>query len=163
VVTQLHGSDQSYALIEGTALARKRQVLISSALQTNVWTGRYAPTVNALVSLPDKRASFDLRPWPLDDSLLLNPPRAVPGKEPTALLLVSISFHVEAKPARMLVLHSFTGELNFNDPAAEKRAQWARDYHATVLKREPLAFTYDAASGTVTILLEPGEHQIVWE
>jgi hypothetical protein len=163
VVTQIHGSDQSYALIEGTALTRKGQVLISSALQTNVWTGRYAPAVNALVSLPDKRASFDLRPWPLDDTLLLNPPRAIPGKEPTALLLVSISFHVDARPARMLVLHSFTGALNFNDPAEEKQAQWARDYHASVLKREPLAFTYDPASSTVTILLEPGEHQIVWE
>ncbi|HEY5329351.1 MAG TPA: heparinase II/III family protein [Acidobacteriaceae bacterium] len=163
VVSRRNGQDQTYALIEGTGLARKGQGLISSTLKTPVWADRYPATLNALVSLPDKRASFDLRPWPLDDQLLLNPPRAVPGQEPTALLLISVSFHVDAKPARMVVLHSFSGDLKLQDPEFDKEAAWPRDWHAAVYKREALPFTYDAATGMVTIELEPGEHQVVWE
>src|SRR6202012_4992752 len=79
VVSRRSGQDQTFALIEGTRLVRKGQPLISSTLKTPVWADRYPATMNALVSLPDKRASFDLRPWPLDDQLLLNPPRAMPG------------------------------------------------------------------------------------
>jgi hypothetical protein len=67
VVSRPNGLEQSYALIEGTELARKGQTLISSSLKTSVWTRRYSTTVNALVSLKDKRASFDLKPWPGDD------------------------------------------------------------------------------------------------
>ncbi|HZL28918.1 MAG TPA: heparinase II/III family protein [Acidobacteriaceae bacterium] len=163
VVSRRNGRDRTYALIEGTGLARKGQGLISSTLKTTVWADRYPATMNALVSLPDKRASFDLRPWPLDDQLLLNPPRAVPGREPTALLLISVSFHVDAKPARMVVLHSFSGDLKLHDPDFDKEAAWPRDWHAAVYKREALPFTYDAATGMVTIELEPGEHQVVWE
>lgn len=163
VVSQQSGRDRSYALIEGTGLARKGQSLISSTLKTAVWADRYPATINALVSLADKRASLDLRPWPLDTQLLLNPPRLVPGQEPTALLLVSVSFHVEAKPARMVVLHSFSGDLKLNDPEFEKFAAWPRDWHAAEYKREVLPFTYDAATGMVTVELEPGEHQVVWE
>lgn len=154
---------QSYALIEGTSLRRGNQTLITSSLPTRVWEGRYATTLNALVSLDDKRAAIDLRPWPGDTTLLLNPPRAVPGLEPLAPLLVAVSFHVAAKPTQMVVLHSFAGTLRLHDPEAEAMTNWPRDYHATVPKREPLAFTYDARSGLVTVLLEPGEHQLVWE
>jgi hypothetical protein len=119
--------------------------------------------VNALVSLADKRASFDLRPWPLDGTLLLNPPRAIPGQEPTAPLTVSITFRVDAAPTKMLVLHAYTGKLEFNDPAWDKEMAWPRDRHVPYYKRQPLAFTYNAVAGTVTIQLEPGEHQILWQ
>ena len=93
----------------------------------------------------------------------LNPPRAVPGQEPTALLLVAITFHVNAKPTRMVVLHGFSGELKLDDPELDAMTHWPHDYHATVARREQLAFTYDDNDNTVTVLLEPGAHQIVWE
>ena len=163
VVSRLAGVDQTYALIEGTGLARKGETLIATSLNTPVWQGRYPTTVNALVSLTDKRASIDLRPWPGDTTLLLNPPRAIPGKEPTALLLVAVSFHVNEKPASMLVMHSFSGDLKLNDPLWDKETAWDRDYHAGVYKRESIQFNYDAAKGTVTVLLEPGEHQLLWQ
>jgi hypothetical protein len=163
VVSQVKGQDQSYALMEGTELARQGQPLITSTLNTKAWAGRFPATVNALVSLQDKRASFDLRPWPGDDTLLLNPPLAVPGQEPTAMLLVSVSFRVNARPARMLIMHSYSEDLELNDPAWDKETDWPRDYHASLYKRMPLAFSYDAASSMATVLLEPGEHQIVWE
>lgn len=162
VVSRLKGEDQTYALIEGTELTRDGKTLVSTSLNTPVWKDRYSTKVNALVSLADKRAAFDLKPWPGDATLLLNPPRAVPGKEPTALLLTAISFHVNAKPEKMLVLHSLSGELKWDDPEFEQQARWPRDYHATVSKREPIDFQYDAASGMVTVLLEPGEHQLLW-
>lgn len=163
VVSRLHGVDQTYALIEGRDLTRSGEVLLSSTLNTPVWKGRYSTAFNALVSLKDKRASVELKPLPGDATLLLNPPRAVPGEEPTAPLLIAVSFRVDAAPTKMLVLHSFTGTLQFNDPAFEKEASWARDYHASVYKREALPFTYDAASRMVTVLLEPGEHQLLWQ
>ena len=162
VVSRQNGHDQTYALIEGTELTRNGQTLISSTLNTPVWKDRFSTKLNALVSLADKRATFDLKPWPGDSTLLLNPPLAIPGKEPTALLLTSVSFHVDTKPTQMLVMHSFAGDLQWNDPEADKQSQWPRDYHANVLKREPIAFTYDPATGVVTVLLEPGEHQVLW-
>lgn len=163
VVSRLNGMDQTYALIEGTELARNGQTLISSRLKTSVWEGRYSTTVNGLVSLNDKRASFDLKPWPGDTTLLLNPPHAVPGEEPPAPLLIAVSFRVDASPTKMLVLHSFTGELKFNDQRSDQLERWPRDYHAGVYKRQPLPFTYDSTSHIVTVLLEPGEHQLLWE
>ena len=163
VVSQLSGTDQTYALIEGTELTRNGQTLVSSTLDTPVWKDRYSTKLNALVSLADKRATFDLKPWPGDWTLLLNPPLAFPGKEPTALLLTSVSFRVDAKPTKMVILHSFSGDLKLNDPEVEKMTAWPRDYHAAVAKREPLAFTYDPKTSMVTVLLEPGEHQLIWE
>ncbi|MES2390176.1 MAG: heparinase II/III family protein [Acidobacteriota bacterium] len=163
VLSSSSGHNESFALIEGTSLSQDNHPLITTKLATPVWGDRYPATVNALVSLTDKRASFDLTPWPLDTTLLLNPPRAVPGEEPTAPLFVSISFHVDAAPTKMLVLHAYSGKLEFNDPDWDKQMAWPRDRHVPYYKRQPLAFTYDAATSTVTIQLEPGEHQVVWQ
>ncbi|MEO6828510.1 MAG: heparinase II/III family protein, partial [Acidobacteriaceae bacterium] len=80
VVTSNSGNDESYALTEGTELRAGKQILVSAFLKTERWNGRYLPTLNALVSLQDKRASFDLKPWPGDVGMLLNPPLAVPGE-----------------------------------------------------------------------------------
>jgi hypothetical protein len=63
----------------------------------------------------------------------------------------------------MVVLHSFAGDLKLDDPKFEKETRWPRDYHASVYKRQPLNFVYNGGSGMVTVLLEPGEHQLVWE
>ena len=163
VLSQTSGRNESFALIEGTSLAHDGHALITTTLATPLWASRYPATVNALVSLTDKRASFDLRPWPLDSMLLLDPPLATPGKEPTAPLFVSISFHVDTAPTEMLVLHAYTGKLEFNDPDWDKEMAWPRDRHVPYYKRQPLAFTYDGATSMVTIQLEPGEHQIVWQ
>ncbi len=163
VVSRLNGMDQIYALIEGNELARNGQTLISAKLKAIVWTGRYSTAVNGLVSLNDKRASFELKPWPGDATLLLNPPRAVPGEEPTAPLLIAVSFRVDASPTKMLVLHSFTGDLKVKDQKLDQETRWPRDYHAGVYKRQPLPFTYDSTSHIVTVLLEPGEHRLIWE
>ena len=163
VVTSNSGNQESYALIEGTKLRAGNQVLVSAFLKTDRWTGRYVPALNALVSLKDKRASFDLKPWPGDAGMLLNPPRAVPGKEPTALLLTSVTFHVSTRPEHMLIFHGYAPELKLKDPAAEAKTKWPNDYLAPVYKRQVLDFDYDAEHGTVTVLLEPGEHQVVWE
>lgn len=163
VVSRQNATDQTYALIEGTKLSRAGQTLLSSVLNTPVWKARYSTKINALISLVDKRAAIDLKPWPGDTTLLLNPPLAIPGKEPTALLLTAVSFHVDARPTKMLILHSFDGDLKWNDPDFDRHTQWARDYHATVAKREAIDFTYDAATGLVTVLLEPGEHQLLWQ
>ena len=163
VVSRRNGADETYALIEGTELARKGQTLVSSSLKTEVWKGRYESTLNALVNLKDKKASFDLKPWPGDAGLLLNPPRAVPGKEPTALLLTEITFRVDSKPSRMLVFHGYSPELKFSDPSAEAKTTWPNDYLAPFYKRQSLDFSYDPLTSTVTILLEPGEHQVIWQ
>ena len=163
VVSRHKGADETYALIEGTELGRKGQLLISSSLKTEVWKGRYEPTMNALVSLKDKKASFDLKPWPGDAGLLLNPPRANPGQEPTALLLTAVTFRLDAKPSRMLIFHGYSPELKFDDPLAEAKTNWQNDYLAPFYKRQSLEFSYDPLTSTVTILLEPGEHQVIWQ
>jgi len=153
----------SYALIEGTELRAGKDVLLSSALSTPVWKGLYSTTINALVSLTDHRASFDLRPWPGDQHLLLNPPRAVPGQEPPATLLLAVSFRVAQAPTRMLVYHGYAGKPKFDDPAAAEWDSWPNDWHRNVGRREPLAFNYDPATHLVTVKLEPGPNQVVWE
>lgn len=163
VLSQAARKRQSYALIPGTELRAGDQVLVSSTLATPVWQGLYSTTLNALVSLPDHRASFDLRPWRGDQHLLLNPPRAMPGQEPTATLLTAVSFYVSQKPQRMLVYHGFAEQPNFNDPAADVWANWPRDWHSTVARREPLEFTYDSVTRMVTVKLEPGPNQVVWQ
>jgi hypothetical protein len=155
--------EQSYALIEGTSLHADAKTLIVASLSTPVWKGLYSTELNALVSLKDKRASFDLKPWPGDEHLLLNPPLAVPGQEPTAPLLVTVSFRVAAKPTRIIVQHGFTGTPQLNDPEADAWDKWPRDWHRNVARREPLKFIYDSATGLVSVELEPGAHQIVWE
>lgn len=163
VLDRERGEDASYALIEGTELRTHGKVLLSSMLSTPAWKGLYSTKMNALVSLKDQRASFDLRPWPGDAHLLLNPPRAVPGQEPTATLLSAVSFHVTRRPQRMLVYHGFAGEPRFNDPAAKVWDAWPRDWHHMVARREPLDFSYDAGTEMVTVKLEPGPNQIVWQ
>lgn len=156
-------AEQSYALIEGTALRSEGELLLSSSLATPVWNGLYSTALNALVSLKDKRASFDLKPWPGDEHLLLNPPLAVPGQEPAAPLRTAVSFRVAGKPEHMIVWHGFNGVPQLNDPAADKWSSWAQDWHHGVARREALEFTYDSATHMVTVELEPGAHQIVWE
>lgn len=163
VLEREQGEDASYALIEGTELRADGMVLVSSTLSTPVWKGWYSTTLNALVSLKDQRASFDLRPWPGDAHLLLNPPRAVPGQEPTATLLTAVSFHVARRPQRMLVYHGFADEPRFDDPASNAWDSWPRDLHRTVARRERLDFSYDAATGLVTVKLEPGPNQVAWQ
>lgn len=155
--------EQSYALIEGTSLRSEGNLLISVSLATPVWNGLYSTALNALVSLKDKRASFDLKPWPGDEHLLLNPPLAVPGQEPTAPLWTTVSFRVSAKPVRIVVEHGYTGTPLLNDPKADEWSSWPRDWHKNVARREALDFTYDPATHMVTVQLEPGAHQIVWE
>lgn len=163
VVERAGGSDRIFALVEGETLQHDGKTLVSSVLQTPVWRERFSPKLNALVSLTDKRAVFDLKPWPLDAGMLLNPPLLKPGEEPTALLLVAVSFRVDSSPKKMMVMHSFNEELKLDDPAWDKKTDWPRDRHVPLYKRQPLEFTYDAAAGTVTVLLEPGEHQVVWQ
>jgi hypothetical protein len=63
----------------------------------------------------------------------------------------------------MLVYHGFAGEPRFDDPAAKVWDAWPRDWHHTVARREPLDFSYDAATEMVTVKLEPGPNQIVWQ
>lgn len=163
VLAKSGDATQSYALLEGTALRSGADTLLSATLDTLVWKGLYSTTLDALVSLKDHRASFDLRPWPGDVHLLLNPPRAVPGQEPTAALLTAVSFRVDQAPTRMLVFHGFAGKPQFDDPAAEAWDSWPNDWHHGVARREPLAFTYDAATHMVTVKLEAGPNQVVWE
>jgi hypothetical protein len=154
---------QSYALLEGTELRSEGKLLLAASLSTPVWKGLYSTTLNALVSLKDHRASFDLRPWPGDQHLLLNPPRAVPGQEPTAVLLTAVSFRVASRPQRMLVFHGFGGQPQFDDPVAKVWDSWPNDWHHGVARRQPLDFTYDPVTGLVTVQLEPGPNQVVWE
>jgi hypothetical protein len=163
MLARMGSAEQSYALIEGTALRSQGELLLSSSLATPVWNGLYSTTLNALVSLKDKRASFDLKPWPGDEHLLLNPPLAVPGQEPAAPLRTAVSFRVAAKPEHMIVWHGFNGVPQLNDPAADKWSSWAQDWHHGVARREVMEFTYDSATHLVTVELEPGAHQIVWE
>jgi hypothetical protein len=157
------GELKSYGLIEGMSLKSNGKSLLTAELNTPVWKGLYSTRLNALVSLRDKRASFDLKPWPGDEHLLLNPPLAEPGEEPPAPLTTAVSFHVTAKPVRIIVQHGFLGTPRLNDPDAENWASWERDWHRNVARREQLDFNYDPATGMVTVDLEPGAHQIVWE
>jgi hypothetical protein len=159
-----HGKLSSYGLCHGHDLALGKQALVKVELLNKNWTPYFDSTVTAAVSLKDHRASFSFQENPMGKGLIINPPRVEPGKEPTQPIQVSVSFQVNEKPKRIISLHSSTRMPKLDDPDFDRKtAAWENDLQKGHYLRQPLDFTYNEENKTLTVTLDTGIRQLVWE
>jgi len=159
-----HGALSSYALQHGHGLALGNESLIKAELLSKDWAPYFDSEVTAAVSLKDKRASFGLPDNPMDKGLVIDPPRVEKGKEAAQPVQVSVSFRVNEKPKRIISLRSSTLMPKLDDPAFDRKTStWANDIDKTHYRRQPLDFTWDEKTKCVTVILDIGIRQLVWE
>jgi hypothetical protein len=71
---------------------------------------------------------------------------------------------VNEKPERIVALRSATETPKLDDPEFDRMTSgWENDPHQGHYLREPLAFTWDAEKKLVTVILDVGIRQLVWE
>jgi hypothetical protein len=164
VVRLEQGALTSYALHHGHNLALGSDNLIKVELLSKPWATFFDSAVTAAVSLPDHRASFSFPFSPLDRGLVLFSPKTEEGKEPALPIKVSVSFRINQKPQRIVALRSSTQSPQLDDPAFDQKTNgWENDPHHGHYMREPIDFTWNQATRTVTIILDVGIRQLVWE
>ena len=164
VVRRDRGSVTSYALHHGHALALDQRELIKVELLSKEWEPFFDSAVTAAVSLADKRASISLPISPMDRGLIMFSPKIEAGKEPPLPTRVAVSFKVNEKPKRIIALRSQTAMPALEDPAFDRKTSaWENDPHKGHYLRETLAFDYNEATGMVTVQLDVGIRQLVWE
>ena len=158
------GNLSSYALQRGHGLALGKEPLLNAGLLSKEWAPFFNGALTAAVSLADKRASFSLPMAPMDKGLLMFSPKIEAGKEPVLPIRVSVSFRVNERPRRIIALRSRTAMPQFDDPAFERKtAVWENDPHKDHYLREELDFEYNDADKMVTVQLDVGIRQLVWE
>lgn len=156
----------SYALGQGHGLKWDKQDLLTVELLSKEWKPFFDGAVTAAVSLADKRASFSFSRDPMDKSLIMFAPRIEVGKEPTGPISVGVTFKVNEKPKRIVAQRSNSKMPLLDDPAFDRKTSpWENDPHRknSHYLRENLDFTYDEANKTVTVKLDVGIRQLVWE
>ena len=160
------GQLSSYALGRGHGLKLNKQALLKVELLSKEWQPFFDSAVTAAVSLPDRRASFNFPRSPMDRSLIMFSPKMEAGKEPALPVSIGVTFKVNEKPKRIVAQRS-----NFRMPLLDdlgfdrKTSPWENDPHRNQnhYLRESLDFTYDEAHKTVTVKLDVGIRQLVWE
>ena len=159
------GSLTSYVLHHGHGLKMGNQELVGVKLLTEQWAPFFDSAATVAVSLPDRRASISQAELPIFSGLLMFSPTIEEGKEPSLPLKVAVTFRVDAKPKRIVARYSTTKMPGLNDPEFERKtgANWQPDFHAKSYLRETLDFTWDEQRQTVTVTVDHGIRQLVWE
>jgi hypothetical protein len=133
-------------------------------LLSKPWEPFFDSAVTGAVSLADRRASFSFPLGPMDKGLIMFAPRVKEGEEQPLPLQVAVTFRVGEKPRRIIALRSATEMPKLDDPAFDRMtAGWENDPHQGHYLREPLDFTWDAEKKLVTVILDVGIRQLVWE
>ena len=168
------GSLSSYALHHGFRLGigngglgnegLGNEELIRVELLSKPWEPFFDSAVTGAVSLADHRASFSFPLSPMDKGLILFSPKVKEGEEQPLPLQVAVSFRVYEKPRRMVALRSATETPKLDDPEFDRlTVPWVNDPHQGHYLREPLDFTWGAEKKLVTVILDVGIRQLVWE
>lgn len=164
VVRLDHGKLASYALQRGHNILLDMVPLLKVELRSMEWEPFFDSRVTAAVSLEDRRASFSLPMAPMDKGLLMYSPKIEAGKEPVLPIRVAVSFKVNERPKRIIALRSNALMPPLDDPAFERKTTpWENDPHKRLYLRETLDFDYDEAGRMVTVQLDVGIRQLVWE
>ena len=159
-----HDELANYALDHGDLLSQGGQQLIKVELISKDWAPYFDSKVTGAVSLKDRRATFSLPDNPAIDHLLIDYPRVEAGKEAPQPIQVSVSFHVSAKPKRMISLRSSTQMPKLDDPEFTKRTSvWENDINKDHYRRQQIDFTWDEKTQSVSVLMDTGTRQLVWE
>jgi hypothetical protein len=153
----------TYAVFHGRELSLRGQALVSSKLKSTEWASRYAFALDALISLPDRRASFGLPPSPMEQGLVLE--RIVSSKRPgIAPVEVDVSFKVNEKPKRVILRKSLIDMPSVNGPVTIPAA--AGKVSKTILNflrdSEP-PFSYNESTNMLTVTIPSGVSQLAWE
>jgi hypothetical protein len=157
---KLRGNIATYALYQGHSLAMEGGPLVSGKLKSKVWESRYTVIIDALVSLPDKRASIGLPLTPMQLGLVLE--RINPTDNPGVTdVEVELAFRVDEKPRRMFLKKSAL-EMPVLGRALPNLGRVSQTLLRTLRDSEP-SFTYDESTRMVTVTLPPGISQLVWE
>ena len=86
------------------------------------------------------------------------------GEEQPLPLQVAVSFRVNEKPKPIVALRSATETPKLDDPEFDRlTVPWENDPHQGHYLRESLNFTWDAEKKLVTVILDVGIRQLVWE
>jgi hypothetical protein len=158
------GSLTSYALHHGFHLGLGGEELIKVELLSKPWEPFFDSAVTGAVSLADRRASFSFPLTPMDRGLILFSPKVKEGEEQPLPIQIAVSFRVDEKPKRIVALRSSTEMPKLVDPEFDRlTAPWENDPHQGHYLREPLDFTWDAENKLVTVILDVGIRQLVWE
>jgi hypothetical protein len=158
------GSLSSYALHHGFHLGLGNETLMKVDLLSKPWEPFFDSAVTGAVSLADRRASFSFPLSPMDKGLIMFSPRVKEGEEQPLPLRVEVSFRVNEKPKRIIALRSATEMPKLDDPEFDRLSvPWANDPHKGHYLREPLDFTWEAEKKLVTVILDVGIRQLVWE
>jgi hypothetical protein len=158
------GSLSSYALHHGFNLALGDETLMKVELLSKPWEPFFDSAVTGAVSLADRRASFSFPLSPMDKGLIMYSPKVKEGEEQPLPLQVAVSFRVNEKPTRIVALRSATETPKLDDPEFDRMtAGWENDPHEGHYLREPLDFTWDAEKKLLTVILDVGIRQLVWE
>lgn len=158
------GAVTGYVLHHGHGLCMGTQTLIQVHLQSEAWAPHFDSAVTAAVSLADRRASFSLPLSPMDRGLIRHSPKITPGQEPPLPTEVAVTFLVDAKPRRLVALRSATTMPSLDDAESTRTtASWNDDPHKPYYLRTEPAFTWDETRKTVTVILDLGIRQLVWE
>ena len=158
------GKLTSYTLQHGHGLMLDKESLLKVELLSKDWAASFDSAVTAAVSLADRRASFSFPISPMDRGLIMYAPRMEKGKEMTMPISVAVAFKVNTKPKRVIALRSPTAMPQLDAPEFEqKTVAWENDSHKGHYLREALDFTYDQERKLVTVLMDVGIRQLVWE
>ncbi len=159
------GNVSSYALHHGHSLRMANQELVGVKLLSEPWAPFFDSAGTIAVSLADRRASINLAGYPIFCGLIMFSPKIEEGKEPPLPLKVAVTFKVGEKPKRIIALRSNTKMPALNDPEFDRKsaANWQPDFHAKSYLRETLDFTWDETRKTVSVAVDHGIHQLVWE
>ena len=164
VVRLDQGSLSSYALHHGFNLDLGNEELMKVQLLSKPWAPFFDSALTGAVSLVDRRASFSFPLSPMDKELIMFSPKVKEGEEQPLPLQVAVSFRVNEKPKRIVALRSATETPKLDDPAFDRlTVPWESDPHRGHYLREPLDFTWDAEKKLVTVVLDAGIRQLVWE
>jgi len=159
-----HNELASYALQHGHKLKLGNEELIKVALLSQPWEPFFDSAVTAAVSLPDHRASFSFPPSPSDRQLVMFNPKLTPGLEQPLPISVAVSFRVSQKPARIIALRSDIRSPDLDDSTFDRKTTpWANDPHQGHYLREQLNFQYDEISKLVTVQMDTGIRQLIWQ
>lgn len=158
------GSLTGYALHHGFNLELGNETLLKVELLSKPWQPFFDSAVTGAVSLADHRASFSFPLSPMDKELILFSPKVKEDEEQPLPLQVAVSFRVDEKPTHIVALRSATEMPKLDDPEFDRlTVPWKNDPHQGHYLREPLHFTWDAEKKLVTVILDVGIRQLVWE
>jgi hypothetical protein len=164
-VLRSNGSDiQTYLLEGGTELTDHGQPLVHVEVTSTGWAPIYSPIATVSVSLKDHRASVSLPLHPNDtQNMMWWPGGPKEGQVNQYPLTVGVSLRVDSAPTQVIGYRSTTDRPSDDFSQDNPGGTWPNDRDTDQHREKPLPFKYDAATQMLTVTLDGGINQIIWQ